>query len=66
VKRSLLTVDEAAELVGVSVRTVRRWVAAGALAPSATQGRAALYLDLDVYRAERDSRVYRRQGCVSL
>jgi excisionase family DNA binding protein len=55
--RALLTVAEAAELVGVSTRTVRRWVAAGLLvAHPATHGRAALYLDSAVFEAERAAR----------
>jgi excisionase family DNA binding protein len=55
-KRALLTIDEAADLVGVSVRTIRRWVASGLLEPASAQGRAALYVDLDVYEAEREMR----------
>jgi excisionase family DNA binding protein len=55
--RALLTITEAADTVGVSTRTVRRWVAAGLLvAYPGTPGRTALYLDRAVFEAERAAR----------
>jgi excisionase family DNA binding protein len=63
IERSLLTIDEAAQLVDVSVRTVRRWISAGLLDSLIVEGtRRALYLDLDVYRAQRDAR---QSACIN-
>jgi len=56
-KRSLLTIEEAAGLVGVSTSTIRRWQADGRLDGLVVEGsRRVFFLDLDVYRAERDAR----------
>ena len=50
---ALLTVEESATLLGVSPRTVRRWVADGVLVTNGgTRGRAKLYLVREVYEAE--------------
>lgn len=52
-----VTVDEAAVLVGVSRRTVLRWVAGGLLeAKQERRGRAKLYRLGAVYEAERAAR----------
>jgi len=56
-RHSLLTIEEAAELVGVSTSTIRRWQADGRLDGLIVEGsRRVFFLDLDVYRAERDMR----------
>lgn len=55
-----LTIEEAAVLVGVSGRTVRRWVALGLLvALPDSRGRAKLYPLRGVYEAEQAARLGR-------
>lgn len=54
--RRLLTCDEAAELVGVSRRTLHRWVRAGILTPFLVENGRHFYLDTEVYTAERTVR----------
>lgn len=49
----LLTLAEAAEGLGVSPHTVRRWVRHGLLSPFATQGGVRLYLARDIVEAQR-------------
>lgn len=55
----LLTTEQAADLVGRSLRTIKRWVSAGWLEPLEVDGRRHLYLDTDVYQAERRARTGR-------
>lgn len=56
--KRLLTLEQAAQLVQVSTRTIRRWAANDLLDSVALPNdRRAYYLDSDVYRAERDARV---------
>lgn len=56
-RRELLTIEEAAELVYVSVRTIRRWIANGTLTPSLRDNGRDLFLNVDVYHAQRDASV---------
>jgi DNA-binding transcriptional MerR regulator len=49
---ALVTIEEAAEMVGVSVRRARYWVQLGLLKPVSKRGRAHLFLDRHVFEAE--------------
>lgn len=51
----LLTITEAAELVGRHVRTVERWVHRGHIEPLVVEG-ARLLVEHEVYEAERSMR----------
>jgi predicted site-specific integrase-resolvase len=54
--KRLLILEEAAQLVQVSTRTILRWAARGLLDSVAIDGdRKAYYLDTDVYQAQRDA-----------
>jgi predicted site-specific integrase-resolvase len=54
-RRELLTIEEAAQLAYVSVRTIRRWIANGHLTPTINDNGRDLFLNIDVYHAQRDA-----------
>jgi hypothetical protein len=51
--RRLLTIEEAAQLVEVSTRTIIRWKIESYALPGS---RRAYYLDTDVWEAERENK----------
>ena len=53
---SLLDTRQAADLVGVSYRTITDWVTRGTLQPWAKVGRTPFYQAIDVLHAERVTR----------
>jgi excisionase family DNA binding protein len=57
-----LTTDEAAQMVGVTPATIRRWVAAGELRPVRQNAKPLRFVEHEVTRVAREHRDSRRHA----